>query len=115
VYRPDLSAYTMGRLPDWVDRLEVAPDLIVEVLSPATRAMDLTTKRDDYERFGVRECWAIDPSDASVRCWAREGERLVERARAMSQGGLLRSVASDAIAGFVLDVAALRRFIRKGV
>jgi Uma2 family endonuclease len=78
VYRPDVCVYLPGRLPEPVDRLSVPPDLVIEVLSPSTKPYDLITKRDDYERFGVREYWAIDPDDGRVRCWRRQADRLVE-------------------------------------
>ena len=41
--------------------LQGAPDLVVEILSPGTRARDLRLKRAVYERTGVMEYWAIDP------------------------------------------------------
>ena len=36
------------------------PDLVVEVLSPSTRTMDLHTKVKKYDQFGVREYWVVD-------------------------------------------------------
>ncbi|HUP70527.1 MAG TPA: Uma2 family endonuclease [Acidimicrobiales bacterium] len=41
------------------------PDLVVEVHSPATRALDLTEKRFVYAQAGVPAYWMIDP-DAST-------------------------------------------------
>lgn len=38
-----------------------APDLIIEILSPATAKRDKDEKYHLYERFGVREYWMIDP------------------------------------------------------
>jgi Uma2 family endonuclease len=43
-----------------------APAVVVEVLSPGTRARDATLKRDLYHRAGVREYWMVDPDRASV-------------------------------------------------
>lgn len=40
-----------------------APDWIIEVLSPATARHDHLTKRNLYERAGVREYWLVHPVD----------------------------------------------------
>ena len=37
------------------------PDLLVEILSPGNKDHDLITKKDLYEKFGVKEYWVIDP------------------------------------------------------
>lgn len=41
--------------------IDGAPDLVVEVLSPSTAALDLRQKKALYERAGVREYVLIDP------------------------------------------------------
>ena len=38
-----------------------APDLIMEILSPATRKIDMNIKHSKYAAAGVREYWLIDP------------------------------------------------------
>ena len=38
------------------------PDLIVEFLSPSNNTHDLVTKKELYEKFGVKEYWIIDPA-----------------------------------------------------
>ena len=44
------------------DGIHGVPDLVVEVLSPSSRTMDLTTKKKRYEKFGVPELWIADPA-----------------------------------------------------
>lgn len=38
-----------------------APAIVVEILSPTTRRVDLQVKRDLYDRVGVLEYWLVDP------------------------------------------------------
>jgi Uma2 family endonuclease len=61
-----------------------APDLVVEILSPATRQRDRTIKRKLYERQGVRQYWLADHAEEHVDVWdfesaAREPARYRDR------------------------------------
>jgi Uma2 family endonuclease len=47
-----------------------APDLVVEILSPATEERDRGTKLQLYCRYGVRECWLVDPEERTVEVLA---------------------------------------------
>lgn len=38
-----------------------APDWVIEIVSPASRKMDYTTKNALYSDAGVREYWIVDP------------------------------------------------------
>lgn len=42
-------------------RIEGAPNLVVEILSPSTSTNDKIRKKRQYERYGVQEYWLIDP------------------------------------------------------
>ena len=46
--------------------LPIAPDLVVEVLSPSDRAGDIQSKVSDWLNAGTRLVWVVDP----VRCRA---------------------------------------------
>lgn len=51
--------------PDNLHKVETAfirsaPDIVVEVFSPSTRALELVRKRELYERHGVPEYWYVD-------------------------------------------------------
>jgi len=48
------------------DRIHGAPDLIVEVLSPATSLKDKREKKNLYERFGVKEYVIVHPDEMFV-------------------------------------------------
>ena len=48
------------------DNIQGAPDLIIEILSPATAERDRTYKRTLYARSGVREYWIVDPEKQSI-------------------------------------------------
>jgi len=60
VLAPDEAAQATG-VP-----LDVLPALVVEVLSPATRTVDLTEKAEDYAQAGIPEYWAVDPERATL-------------------------------------------------
>jgi len=57
-----------------VDRHGVhgAPDLVIEILSPATARYDKFVKYNLYQRAGVREYWLADPSTRTVCVYVLE-------------------------------------------
>jgi Uma2 family endonuclease len=65
---PDVSFVAAGRLGDGVPAgfLHVAPDLAVEVLSPADRPGDVAHKVGDYLGVGVRLLWVVDPEKGAA-------------------------------------------------
>jgi Uma2 family endonuclease len=64
VLEPDLL---VARRADLTDRnLPTPPVLVIEVLSPSTRRIDLGTKRLAFQDAGVPSYWLVDPDDPSL-------------------------------------------------
>jgi Uma2 family endonuclease len=53
------------------NNVQGAPSLVVEVLSPYTRRTDQHTKRQLFDRGGVREYWVVDPDAADLTIYRR--------------------------------------------
>lgn len=103
VYRPDIVVIRRDRIPKTPKRIDIVPDLIVEILSPGSEAMDQRTKFADYERYGVQEYWIVEVAPVlAVRAFTLTGGRYVERPAAIPG-----TVSSTAFPGFTLDVQAL--------
>src|SRR5207253_435886 len=97
VYRPDIVFIRAERLKRTPRRLEMVPDLVIEVLLPGSRRLDEKTKFEDYQRLGVREYWLFDPLGKSGTFYRLRAGRFV-RVRPVGQ-----RFKSQAVAGFVLD------------
>jgi Uma2 family endonuclease len=72
---PDAFFLRQGRVPSPLPpkEFDLAPDLVIEVLSPSNRAEDLGLKRPMYRQAGVRETWLVDP-DGQVVIVDRKGK-----------------------------------------
>ena len=74
VVQPDLLLCCDGeKLVDW--GMQGAPDLVVEIVSPATGRKDRKQKFEIYQRFGVGEYWIVDPEEQVVEIYHHNGER----------------------------------------
>ena len=51
-----------------------APDLIFEIVSPASRKMDYSLKNMIYSQAGVREYWIVDPAKEKVVVYCYEND-----------------------------------------
>ncbi|MEA2601740.1 MAG: hypothetical protein QOF89_2732 [Acidobacteriota bacterium] len=77
VVQPDLFFISIERLGIVTEEnVQGAPDLVIEIFSKKTRQQDEGSKREIYERYGVREYWMLDPDRNSVRVYRRIGNRL---------------------------------------
>jgi Uma2 family endonuclease len=62
IFQPDILYVSEDRKTEIIkDRIEGAPDLIIEILSPSNAYYDLRLKKDVYEKYGVKEYIIIDP------------------------------------------------------
>jgi len=75
--QPDLFFLSRERLHDWAQlqdqpRLEVAPDLIIEILSPSDTYTYWSEKLQDYHTLGVPEVWLVDVDKRAIEVLLRE-------------------------------------------
>jgi Uma2 family endonuclease len=72
VVQPDIVFFRTSRRhlvqPRAVTR--AAPDIAVEVMSPSTAGIDRGRKMQLFARYGVPECWLVDPAGAVVEVYA---------------------------------------------
>lgn len=58
---------------------ELAPDLVVEVVSPSNRVSEMQQKTMEYLRAGTRLLWIVDPSERTVTVYrSRSDIRILE-------------------------------------
>lgn len=43
-----------------------APDLVIEILSKSTEAIDRNLKKDLYQKNGIKEYWIVDPEEVLI-------------------------------------------------
>lgn len=98
----DISFIRRDRLPDPppVGYAALAPDLVVEVLSPADRAGEVLAKIGDWLEAGCRLVWVLDPGRRHVRVYRADGSETITDERG-SLGG------EDVLPGFTCPVGAL--------
>ena len=80
--------------------LDVAPELVVEILSPHDAVMDLTEKLREYFAIGVRLVWVLDPRARRVLIF-----RSLTDVRELAETDQL--MGDEVLPGFSVPVAAL--------
>ena len=71
--------------------LEVAPELVVEVLSPSETPRTLRAKLEDFRTAGVEECWVVAPTAETVQVLRLSAEG-IETVHTYSFGEAVQSV-----------------------
>lgn len=66
-----------------------APALVVEILSPSTRARDRRLKQQLFEKNGVREYWMVDPERNTVTVDRLESPGRFTRSGELGVGAVL--------------------------
>ncbi|QEM07009.1 Uma2 family endonuclease [Mucilaginibacter rubeus] len=104
IVQPDILYIAEDRKKELIkDRIEGAPDLIVEILSPSNAYYDLRQKKDIYEKYGVKEYIIIDPIQQNADLYI-----LKERAYVLEQKAQLTEVLKSVLLpGFDIEVSKL--------
>jgi Uma2 family endonuclease len=75
VLQPDLLFVSKARQNIITERaVEGAPDLVIEILSPATSRTDRTTKAQIYSRHRVPAYWIVDPEQEVIEIYLLEAD-----------------------------------------
>jgi Uma2 family endonuclease len=106
VRAPDIAFVAQARIPSggipetgfWA----IAPDLVVEVISPYDRASDVQDKMKDYLVAGVRLVWLVDPHSHTVTVYKSLDQVKVLLEEDTLDGG-------DVLPGFSLPLTELFR------
>ena len=99
---PDVAFISQTRLPEPepVGYPALAPDLVVEILSPGDRPGEVLGKVADWLSAGTRLVWVIDPERRLARVYRSDGtEEIVTADRAL-QG-------ADVVPGFACPLATI--------
>ena len=71
---PDLFVITPGKFSKIKENYFEGPaDVVIEILSKATRDLDLKEKLPEYLRAGVKEVWIVDPENKTLSIHSNSG------------------------------------------
>ena len=93
VRAPDVAFISRDRLPspEPTGFPELAPDLVVEVLSPGDRPGEVLAKIADWLTAGTRLVWIIDPDRRIARVYRADGsETIVTADQALDGADVVR-------------------------
>jgi Uma2 family endonuclease len=73
---PDLAVFELATLDERDGYIHSAPQLLVEVRSPANTRREREEKLADYAAIGVPEVWVVSPEARTVEVLYLDGEHL---------------------------------------
>jgi Uma2 family endonuclease len=107
IVQPDVLYLSAGNGQIAGDRIDGAPELVIEVLSPGTVRRDRMQKLRLYARSGVREYWLADPIERQIEFLQNDHGRFVV---GLPEAG---SYSSPVLSGLDLDLVALWRELER--
>jgi Uma2 family endonuclease len=99
---PDIAVFVRSQVVELDGYIHSAPELIVEVLSPANTRPERESKLKDYESLGVPEVWVVSPEARTCEVLLLKDGRLQTTA-VLREGQLHPSH----LAGEAIDITAI--------
>ncbi|HYL75246.1 MAG TPA: Uma2 family endonuclease [Bryobacteraceae bacterium] len=99
---PDIALFVRSNVVEMDGYVHSAPELVVEVLSPANTRAERTEKLKDYESLGVPEVWVVSPEAQTVEVLLLQNGRLTTSA--LLREGRMTPVCFPDVA---LDIASI--------
>src|SRR6266567_4550493 len=102
VRAPDVAFVRRERVPpaDTTGYAELAPDLVVEVLSPGDRPGEVLAKVADWLSAGTRLVWVVDPLRRLARVYRHDGTETIVTSEESLDG-------EDVLPGFSCPLATV--------
>ncbi|MXX18023.1 MAG: Uma2 family endonuclease [Dehalococcoidia bacterium] len=108
VREPDVAFFAVGTIPldaRVTGYAEVAPDLVVEIVSPSDSRREVHDKAHMWLNHGVRLVWVVQPETRTVDVYRPDGEIATLGEQDALDG-------QDVLSGFTCEVSAI--FPRRG-
>ena len=99
---PDIAVFIRKNVVEQDGYIHSAPELVVEVLSPANTRAERTEKLSDYESLGVPEVWVVSPEAQTIEVMLLKEGRL--NTVAVLREGQLRP---SQFSGAAVDIASI--------
>jgi Uma2 family endonuclease len=99
---PDIAVFVRSHVVEQDGYIHSAPELIVEVLSPANTRAERAEKLKDYEILGVPEVWVVSPEARTIEVLSLKDGRL--STTALKREGQIKPAH---LAGVAIEIAAI--------
>lgn len=79
VIRPDISFILLENMHIVKTHIHGTPDLVCEILSPASMQRDLGVKAERYLKNGVKEYWVVYSKEKKIELWLNQNKQSWEK------------------------------------